>query len=199
MKNSILETKSNLPVILICGIGDTVWLMKLMTWHWKWFGISPHVVSVGWYDRATIYDKLDYLDNIISTYREKVSIVGISAGGSLALNYYSVYKHKVQKIVTVGSRLRSRTIKYPLARLWFYLGSKLFFESVQLLESRIQLVDPKKFLIMRAQFGDELARSRDMRIPGVEQKLIPLAGHRTSIAGALTFFCKPIIDFLKHQ
>lgn len=201
MNNTIIK---NHQVILIPGLSDRIGLLQLATKWWKTKGIEPQVFRVGWQDgNNDIQSKI----NEIITYAEKladygkVSIIGTSAGGSLAINSFLKRPDIIRAAVSVCGRLRAgnhnwRSLEKKSA------SSMLFKNSVLLLqkqEPQITNSFRKRIMTVTALFGDELVPRDTSYIPDANNIIIPMIEHMASIALSLTLYVSPIINFIQHD
>lgn len=191
-------------VIVIPGLGDGVKRVKFATNHWRKHGLEPEVQQMDWKDGVNFKPKLDRLLELVDELAKKgrVSMVGISAGGSAALNTFMERKNKVHKVVNICGRLREGTYNGIHS---FELRTKVspaFAQSVTLLDSRLgKLTSGEKARIMtiRAGLGDQLVPAETAIIEGASNIAIPTLEHVFSIAMALTIFSKPLIRFLTEN
>lgn len=190
-------------VILIPGLGNNEKLLELATKFWVKYGLNQVVYPIEWNNNdVTFSNKLEKLLKLIDTLIEqdnKISIVGISAGGSAAINAVCERKDKINKVVSVCGRLKVgnltgfRSFKAKTAT------SAAFAQSVILCEENIKHLtenDKKKIMTIRAGFGDELVPANTTFVEGAYNTVIPTGEHVFSIAMALTMFSKELIEFI---
>lgn len=187
-------------LIVIPGLGDDVRLMKLGLIGWDRPSLKTQVQSAKWQDlNDTLDEKLARLTNLIDDYSDKgyqVSLLGISAGGSLALNGYSLRKYKVNSIAIISGRMREGSINPSLNKA---AGKYTAFkESVRLaerIEARFTPKDRIRFITTRGLYDGIVPPSTTV-IEGATNIQLPTVGHMVSIFGAITLFRQPIINFL---
>lgn len=191
-------------VIFIPGLGDGVKKIQLATYHWRWFGLTPLVYSIGWRDGEDFQPKLNRLITLIDTYAysgNTVSLVGTSAGGSAILNAFNKRKSKIHRVINVCGRLRVgphhgfRSFEYCTQ------SSPAFAQSVQLCEkiqTYLTISDRQKIMTMQPVF-DEVVPPDTTMVKGTENKTIPSIGHALSIALSLTLISNPLIKFLNNE
>ena len=193
-------------VIVVPGLGDnrkgSNLLTDFSTRHWRRHGLEPIIHRVGWHDHESFEPKLQRLLDLINQEADKgkkVSLVGLSAGGSAVLNTFSEMPDKINGVVSVASRLRSggfgpRSLESRGAK------SPAFVESVKRFEKhedKLTDADKLKVMTMRALI-DELVPDETAKLKGAHNVHIPMFEHGASIYSALTLFSKPLIDFLKN-
>lgn len=189
-------------LLIIPGFADDVKYTKFQTRNWeKKYNIKPHVVAFVWNgDSDKFPGRLkkmeEYVDDFIKE-NNNVSVLGISAGGSAAINLFSKRKDKIKRAVAVCGRLHD-----PNLRDMWYLKAKnlgVFEESVKLCEKNINQFskdDNKKILTIRP-FYDDIVPVRTMTIEGANNKRVFAIQHMISIYLSMTWYSRTIADFLK--
>lgn len=191
-------------VIVLPGLSDDVNNLKLLTSWWQKLGLKVHVLKVGWHDDSVsfeaILEKILLFVDKLGDKGEKVSIIGISAGGSLALNIFMERPEKIDKCVNICGRLRAGKHMYrTLERM--SMTSKSFRDSVLLLQQReyqIRYNIRRKIMTVTARFGDELVPADTSFLEGAYNTKIPTFEHIISIVFALTLGSKFIFDFIRR-
>lgn len=188
-------------VIIIPGLGDETNKIKFATNHWKKHGLEPVVHSVGWHDGDKFELKLHRLVGLIDEFSQEgdiVSLVGISAGGSAAMNAFIECKDTIHRVIIVCGRLRTgsqsgfRSFEIRTA------SSPACAQSIRMCESRepdLTEADKLKIMTVRAMF-DELVPGDTAILKGAYNTRVPTPEHMFSIGMALTVFSKPLIVFL---
>lgn len=191
-------------VIVIPGLRDHLKPITLATNHWRHHGLEPVVYSMEWTDeRVKFPSKLAELGDLIKEFAikgDEVSLVGCSAGGSMAINAFFESENRVHKVINVCGRLRTGFSKGFRSLDRRSKSSPAFKQSVELCERRIEELstsDLKKIMTMRAMLGDELVPAETSILEGAYNTTIPTVEHILSIGAALTVFSKPLIAFLK--
>lgn len=194
-----------IKVIIIPGLGDQIKLTSFVTRDWKKYSIEPIIYSMDWRDGQGYESKSNAFRKFIKELAKdgsKISIVGCSAGASMALNLLFENPDSIYKVVSVCGRLRQgnqtgfRSLKSRAKT------SPAFAESVTLLESRQEYLNQeqrKRILTIRPLFGDELVPANTAVIDGGKNITIPTMEHSLSIYLALSIFSKPLINFLVDQ
>ena len=190
-------------VIIVPGLGDDSDKISWATNHWRKHCLDPVVHSIGWRDKdAEFQSKLNILVKLIDQLTkdgDKVSLVGCSAGGSAVLNAFFERKNVVHRVISVCGRLRSGNQKGFRSFETRTASSPSFAQSVQLFESREDLLsdkDRQKIMTVRALFGDELVPADTTILRGAYNTVVPTPEHVFSIGMSLTLFSGPLITFL---
>ncbi|KKP67146.1 MAG: hypothetical protein UR68_C0013G0016 [Candidatus Roizmanbacteria bacterium GW2011_GWA2_35_19] len=188
-------------VIIIPGLGNGVAKHEWATNSWKNYGIVPHVFDAKWkVEENGFQEKLKRALKLIDSLagkNSKISIVGNSAGSSLALNLYGERKKQINHVVINCGRVRDGD--WP----WFTYdqateSSPSFRESViraQKLEKKLTKNDRKKILTLRPWF-DETVPYFTVPIKDARNEIVPSIEHVISIALNMTLYKKRIIDFI---
>lgn len=201
---SFLNTVSNKAkhkCLIIPGLGDNKKTMKLLAYGWKKWGIFTYVHSVGWYDRGCSFDqKLEELVNLVDELNDgtPISVVGVSAGVSAALNIFAQRSEVIRTCVNICGPVRfgNRRLCKP-ARM--KEKSMLFAESVSMAEKNLDGLDEElrsRVLTIYPRFGDELIQRSSVKIEGAKNIEIPVPGHRTGAILAMTVWGRVILDFI---
>jgi len=196
-------------VIVIPGLGDSRKELNFICSHWNWsnHGLQIHIYPIGWHDiqEQDFQVKLLRLLRYISKSGikgERVSLIGVSAGGSAALNAFYRMKNDIHRVINVCGRLRvgsSRGFRSFSSRT---RSSSSFAQSVRMLEKHEGLFtknDREKIMTIHAAFGDELVPKETVLVTGAKNISVPMIEHGLSIFTALTIFSMPIIEFIKEK
>lgn len=175
-------------------------MLKSATAHWKNVGLQVIIPSVLWRDGEAFNPKLARLLAMIDDVSRcsTVSLVGTSAGASLAFNAYLERPNVVHKAVNVCGRLRAgnhhlRSLD-TMART-----SRAFRESVQHFEKQedgISNALKQRLMTLRPFFGDELVPSDTAYLEGAHNRWVYSPEHMLSIYLSLRYPAA-IIDFLR--
>lgn len=189
-------------LLIIPGLGDDVSYTKFLVKGWeKKYGIKTHVVAFGWEGSADKFDERflemnKKLDELIDK-NENVSVLGISAGGSAAINLFSKRKHKIKKVITVCGRLSDINIKPS----WKNNNNsyRILKPSIKLCEentAKLSIQDKKRILTLRPIY-DDIVPIRTMTIEGAINKKVNSMQHMISIFLIMTLYSKTIVKFLE--
>ena len=196
--------KNNKPhyVIIFPGLGDKVLFVKIITLWWKFIGLQPIVCKVGWgFKNSNFKTQKDKMINIVDRFLQKgdVSIVGTSAGGSMAFNVFLERPDVIKNAVNICGRLRAGNHKFRSLEI-MSKRSKIFKDSVLSFESKEKLIpqDIKdRMMTISARFGDELVPADTSLLLGGYNISVFMIEHGLSIRLSLTLFSKSMIDFIK--
>lgn len=198
-------------VIIVPGLGDRVEPTKWATNHWTKYNLTPIVHSVGWRGQAcppklqrrrgSFQEKLASLLKLIDrelALAHRVSLVGCSAGGSMAMNAYIARKKSIHRVVNVCGRLRVGETTGIRAFALHADPFPAFAESVRQCEGnlpKLSTADHRKIMTIRPIY-DEVVPPDTVTVPGADNLIIPSLEHSLSIALSLTLFSSKITTFL---
>ncbi|MFA6518059.1 MAG: hypothetical protein WCV93_00190 [Candidatus Shapirobacteria bacterium] len=190
-------------IIVVTGLGDDGKATALATVGWKKLELRPIVFVPKWENKEGLESKLAKLLEIIDkeSKTEKIFLLGISAGASLAMNAFMQRLDRLEKLVSVCGRLRFGWSRDKIKRKLQEntLSYLAFRESVEMLEKNIKYlgkVDRRRIMTVSAKFGDEMIPRGTSQLPGAKNILIPTIGHLLSILSAMTANFEPIRKFL---
>lgn len=188
-----MSSESPHTVIVVPCLGDDKQVAQFMlekainNWHHD--GLHTIIHSVHWRDGEPFEEKLQKLLTLIDTQqdKDKISLVGISAGASLAFNAFNQRKERVHKAVNVAGRLRAgqatiRSLERMAKTSPAFRESVLSFEEAEPLlsdQDRLRLMTVRPFL------GDELVPRDTADLPGAHNQWIYTPEHGLSIWLAL--------------
>jgi len=191
---------SKYHIIFIPGIGDhkTYYQPQILT-LWKLFGLRVHYHPVIWKSKNQSWDKkLDKLSILIRHLHkqgDKVSLVGVSAGASAALNAYWANKDKVEKVIFICGKLNNPESVGEV----YYQKNPSFKDSVYAaagLVKQLKREDNRRIMSLHGLY-DETVPVQDSVINGTTNRAMPTLFHVPSIFIAITL-CVPIISkFIK--
>lgn len=192
-------------VIFVPGLGEHTTLYKHLTSDWPKYGLNPVIHSIRWRDKNSHFQsKLQRLVSLIDTLYESgntVSLVGVSAGASAALNAFTERKEQVSRVVSVCGRLRTGREKGFRFYETLFARSPALESSVKQFEENernLSMEDRRRIMTTRAKFADISAPKETSILDGSYNKEIPMAVHMPTIIVALKIFPKPITVFLKE-
>lgn len=188
-------------VIIIPGLGNNISRHIWATNDWKKWGVVPHVFDTRWRtEERGFQEKRERATALVDSLTNKnnmISLVGNSAGSSLALNIFGMRKKQITKVVINCGRVRDGD--WP----WFSFNqatasSPSFRESVlqaQEMEKTFTPADRIKIMTLRPLF-DEVVPPFTVPIQGAQNNIIYSVEHSLSIALNLTLFRRQILDFI---
>lgn len=192
-------------IVFLHGLGNRVEGTKILIRYSRWSeaGYDYFVPALHWSDGQDFSSKLASLETSIrdlSSHYQHISVIGLSAGGSLATILKLRHPQTIEKAINVCGRLTSgsatgfRSLKNRSST------SPAFRESVQLCESLLQKADPRDLahiLTLRPRWGDELVPATTAAYPGLITETLPFVEHGLTIALALTLFSPRLKNFLR--
>lgn len=175
------------PLIIIPGLGDRNRLHKAFVPIWRAWGYDARIFSFGWEDETEDFDQamqrlIEYIDTFSKT---KVKIIGISAGGTVALHALSRRPNIVEKIVTVATPFT------PMSGMY----------NKKLESSLAQIKLPLSKAVVLSLYGlyDQTVPVSNTRSLAVPSHRVFAVRHSIIIGVAMTFY-GPLIDhFLRHR
>lgn len=188
-------------VIYVPGLGDQhpqiqLKLLKI----WRWLGLNVHFQNIGWADGEAFEPKLERILESIDEINDKdtkISLVGVSAGASAALNAYSLRKDKITRVVFICGKLLHPETVNPR----YFIENPAFRDSLYLAQENIKKLNQKdksKMLTAHPLY-DNLVPVGHTKIPGIRKKLILAVGHILSIFVALVFYAPGFAKFIKAK
>ena len=193
-------------ILLVPGLNDHEFfhwhLTNLLPGLWKRWGYDLRIIRPNWNHGKTFAPKLkrilDEIDTCTSK-NTKIILMGVSAGGSAALNAFALRKDKVEKVVNVNGRVRSGENVFLSLELAAIL-SPAFKESVLLFENRYEKKllkqDRKKILIVHPIL-DEIVPVSTAILADVQTYIAPVVGHVIGGMCTLTIFSGRLRQFIE--
>jgi len=167
--------------------------------RWNKAGVGTHFIPIGWSNNESFETKLKRVVDQIDEFAKAggVSLVGTSAGASMAMNAYCERKSKVSGVVFICGKLRNAEGVGEK----FFRRNPAFRKSIfncQANLEKLTIEDKAKMMTLRSAF-DGLIPVYDSEIPGVKSRTLPFIIHIPTIGLALTVFKNWTIGFLKAQ
>lgn len=191
----------SIDVIYLTGLGDhTPWGQDKLVKLWRLYGLKVHYFPIGWSDGEVFIRKLQHICVLIdklSKNGDKVAIVGVSAGGSAAVNAYMERKSKISAVVFICGKLRG----YKTVNRRYFDRNPAFEDALRLSEEHLKALnseDKAKMLCLKSAH-DGLVPARDSVIEGTVIKTIPMIWHLPSIFFAITAGTPTIARFIKSR
>lgn len=192
----------NCKVIIIPGLSRKITNTKILDRWWKRNNIEMMIFQSRWKSNENYQTKLNRLIALIDKESEnnEVSLIGTSAGGSLAINAFDKKSDKINKIITICSRLIEGK---DFGRRGFINSTKKypsFGESIKASEKNIKTFltkDKKRIMTIRAKFWDEFIPSDTAIIDGSKNITVPSGGHLFSIWSSLSWYSKQLREFIE--
>jgi hypothetical protein len=193
-------------VIYIPGLGDqktpNKLLANLIPFVWGLFGFSVHILRLNWEDGKPFSSKLQIITKKVDELSRKdfsVYLLGVSAGGSAALNAYCERRGTVRGVASLAGRLcGGRSTKHKLES--FANRSPAFLESVLLFEKTnlrtLSEKDKSKIITIRP-LTDNIVPVSTVSLDGATNIQIQLSGHLLACGLFPTVFVKSVLNFFK--
>jgi pimeloyl-ACP methyl ester carboxylesterase len=183
-------------IVVVAGLGDSLYSWATRSWAGPHVIVHPH--RVGW-ESGDFETKLRDLAHKIDLLADQgsVSLVGISAGGSLAVNALTRRPKSVHRVINVCGRLRAGQHVHPTLKQ-AARTSPAFFQSVEASEAAQASLDPAlatRVLTLRARW-DEVVPPSTVTLPGADNRCLLSAEHVLSITVGLVFYRRVILDFI---
>ncbi len=204
-------------VIIIPGLGDNEWVRQATAGWEQRYGLTPyihlapwtkprteHIQNTSWANPVSEpfdlkFDRLLYWVERFKKDSERISLVGLSAGGSMAVNALARLEG-VHRAVCVCARLRQGNLRQFRRTS---KASKAYAQSVQMMEKRVTgqraklLSDEQlsRILTLRA-FYDEIVPNDTAILPGAKNERMWFFLHTPTQWRALNFPGR-IVEFLK--
>jgi pimeloyl-ACP methyl ester carboxylesterase len=181
-------------LILIPGIGDRSRAYEVFAFVWRLLGYEVHIVAFGWTDRASRLAPKDaaFLKQIEALGKgRELSVIGISAGGTAAVNALAARPKLVHKVIAVCS---------PLSR-FKTLDNPLLAESIEEAQANLDRVeaDTKQRILSVYALYDQVVNVALSRAEGVKTLRLWSVLHAPTIFVALTLGAPRLRRFLTAQ
>lgn len=194
-------------LVMIPGLNDQGFLQKrlmnLVPKYWQKYGVVGHIISPNWEDGEEFKPKLERMlgkvDELIEEGHE-VSVLGLSAGGSAALNVFCQRKNVLKGAVNGTGRLRVGENVRPSLD-WAARNSPAFKESVVLFESQNEKIlteDNRKRIMTVRPLWDEIVPISTSPLEGADNRVVPVVGHLLAGGYVCFVYGKEIVNFLNH-
>lgn len=184
-------------VIYIPGLGDDVTVRnKLLSW-WHFKDVQVTLVPMNWYGADQDFHKkqeavLQAIDEAIDN-GFTVSVIGESAGASMALNVAAL-RPAVRRVITIAGLNDTFTDISPSISS----RSPSFIQSVRAIETAMKTLDLDRIHTIRA-LADFTVYARHTRIRGAHNHILPTIGHLVTIGLCLTVFSPYVIRLIKKR
>ena len=191
--------------IIIPPLGIDPKMGEKMTQSWlEKYSIKSINWGIFWQESDDDYEtRLKLLINEIDKLNKQdfeVSLIGLSAGGSVAINAFSQRKNQIKNLINICGRLYVGKIKFPESKK-INDNNFLFKESVKKCEENIKIltVDDKKKILTIRPVWDEFASTEFATIDGVSNIKVFSIEHVLTILLSMTVYKSKIIGFLNKK
>lgn len=182
-------------IIYIPGLGNgSDGGRKLALKFWRFFGVQTELVPMFWYDAGPFQEKLERVIQAVEAAEAKgytVSIVGESAGGSMAINAVAACPN-VYKLVTIAGANDPDAKVSPLT----LQKSPAFDVSLQMIRHSIKRINLERTFTIRA-LSDRIVHARHAIIKDARNLRIFSIGHMATIILCLTVVSPYVIVLIK--
>jgi predicted peptidase len=189
-------------VIYLPGVGDhknaAIQIKALK--KWKKFGLEAHFHHINWHDNEAFKDKKDSVLKLIDelySFDKSVSVVGVSAGASMAMNVYAERKNQIKSVVFICGKINNSA---TLGKDYKQRNPRLF-ESVSESEKtagKLTAYDKAKMLTIQPVY-DGVVAAADGRISGTAHRKIFAVFHAAAIYLSITAYRRISINFIKSK
>lgn len=189
--------KHQLRVLYIPGLGDGYELpIKIALIFWRLYGVHAELVPMKWLGEASYDAKYRRVVDAIKRAEKKgyrVSLVGASAGASMALNVFADHPSVEQVVTICGVNSPNTPVHEELGRR--HPG---FLVSLKKLRESLKNVDRSKITVVYPRF-DSIVPRRHTLIEGASHVVIQTEGHSRTIALTVSIYSYIPIRILKKQ
>lgn len=190
--------RARLHIIYLPGLGDRynpIRRMCLMVW--RAYGVSVTMVPMRWASDETYEAKYSRVEDVIcSNPRERVVVMGESAGGSMALTIYAKYSTKLAGVMTLcGKNTRPDNVSAQI-----YARNPAFRDSMSAAvtaEMRLDAAQRHRFISVVPLYDPTVPVAQTL-IPGGQKMTLPAVGHLFAILAMLTLYAPIIVRRAKN-
>lgn len=174
-------------IIYISGLGDHYdGVRRACLFFWRFFGVEAELAAMKWYNGRPYNEKLQKIRDSIERAQnngQTVSLIGESAGASIAMNAFATDK-SLNKIISLCGVNNGRT---HISKL-ILEKSPAFEKSIRLLpgSQKLALENRRNQITSVTGLVDRTVPVEKNIIPGVEQIKIWFIGHIPTIFLCLT-------------
>jgi len=176
-------------IIYIPGLGDTknTPAQRLAVWAWRAYGVYGHCHPVVWSRdepfEAKLEGVLEEVDELLAA-GHIVSLIGSSAGASMALHAYQARKKKIAGVVLICGELGDAAGISPT----YFEVNPAFKVSIERLPQTLKRLDPedRQRIMSLHPLYDEVVSVADTQLEGARMYTSISVGHAVTIALTLT-------------
>lgn len=187
-------------IIYIPGLGDKYddYRRKALK-LWPLFGVNAVLVPMNWYSGGAYDERFERASKVIIDAVDRghvVSLVGESAGGSMAINLFASHP-VVASVITIAGVNRAST---PVAQRTLRRGPA-FAVSRQRVDESLRSINSerKRQIYTLSALLDSVVRARNSHIEGARNYRVWSVGHLFTITLCLTFFAGYVIHLAKRN
>lgn len=186
-------------VVYIPGIGDhRRYGQKIVIQLWRFFGLTPHYFPLGWNiaEGFNVKQKrlLDLVEKLHSS-KDSVSLVGISAGASAAVNTFAK-SDAVSSVVCICGKINNPQTIGPNV----LIPNPDFGESVNAVAASLASLGSRTKNIMSIHpWKDQTVPVPDTIIKGAKEKTLPGWSHISGIFFGVILGSRAISKFIRSN
>lgn len=187
-------------IIYVTGLGDSkARFQKKAVSSWRIFSVQPLFFQTKWADGKPFSEKLDRLIDLIDDSNKrghKVSLVGVSAGASMALSAFSLRKETINGVVCICGKIN----RPEAVGASYFIENPAFHQAIFGLRQHMDKLGSKdrgRILSISPLF-DETVAVKDTKIVGAKNVTSPTLFHIPSIGLVISLFSFFPINFLKR-
>lgn len=168
-------------LIILPGLGNRLLLYKAACILCSKKDREVIVYPINWQtDKASFDGTIRNLDSYIQQYEGyDTAIIGVSAGGTLAVNMFLKYPSLIRNVITIA------TPYYPVE----IPNSLLTFTLTQMI-NRLKKSKPfmkKRIISVHGAYDETISKQKSI-YKGIQHIMLPTIGHGPTIALGLTYF-----------
>ncbi|MBC7869099.1 hypothetical protein H7X69_02895 [Candidatus Saccharibacteria bacterium] len=183
-------------IIYVPGLGDDYDdARRLALKGWRIWGVKTELVPMCWYDGKPYDEKQRRVIESVKRAQNKgyaVSLIGESAGGSLAINV-AAQVSMLHRLITIGG------VNNPAIQVSPHTLQKApaFDESIRRLVDSLPKIATSRTHVVRALY-DPIVHAKYTYISGAHNHRIYSIGHLTTIVLCLSIFSSYIVSLIKR-
>lgn len=179
------------------GLGDHYDTGRsLALWFWRIYGLEVRLVPMRWDSKESYERKMKRVKDAIESAQKvgySVSVIGESAGASMALNVAAVTPG-LHRIITLAGVNSSDLPISPITQR----RSPAFAESAAAISNSLKRIDASRVYTVRA-LSDKVVWTRYNDIPGARTHRVLSVGHLATIALCLTLYSPFIAALIRND
>jgi len=189
-------------VIYIPGLGDMAarnrYSENVGLKPWKLLGLNTYYFPLSWADKEPFEPKFKRLLAKIDQLQgqgNQVSLVGVSAGASAAINAYAQRKDLNAVVLICGKIQNPQTVNRH-----YYIDNPAFEDSLATVAQSLESLGKKEraHIMSIHPIWDNTVPVKDTKIDGTKTKTVPVFGHIPGIFYSVTVASPAIAKFLKN-
>lgn len=166
---------------------------------WSLFGIETILLPMNWYGSGTYEEKFQHASDSIATAAarsDRITIIGESAGGSMAINLFAS-NERIDTLITIAGVNAAST---PVARRTLRRGPA-FAVSRQYVDESLRAIsrDRKRRIHTIRAWSDNVVRPKYSQIAGAHNHRLWSVGHLYTIALCLTVLSGYVVALAKRH